>query len=74
RKNRFEKCRIPLSFLLITDSCSFVECTFVQDAPTLGLTKPLVVTLYQDKCVSQMKDTPENVLINQRPLKDLPKS
>jgi hypothetical protein len=71
RQTRFEKCKIPLSFLLITDSCSFVQCTFVDDENPPTLDKPLTVTIYEKDSTWRTKSPLINMTVEKRPLEDL---
>lgn len=71
RQTRFEKCKIPLSFLLITDSCTFVQCTFVDDENPPTLDKPLSVTIYEKDSTWRAKSQIVNMTVEKRPLEDL---
>lgn len=71
RKTRFEKCKIPLSFLLITDSCIFVDCVFIDDVERPALDKTITVTVYEQNCTWRAKSALINMNIEKRPIAEL---
>jgi hypothetical protein len=72
RRTRFEQCKIPLSFLLITDACTFVNCTFVDDTdPVPVLDKPVTVTLYELNSIWRTKAPLLGMTVNKLPLEYL---
>lgn len=72
RNTRFEKCKVPVSFLLIAEGCAFVDCTYVDDDKLLAVDGPVSVTIYEDKSVSKIK-SPGNIQLIQKPLSAMPK-
>ena len=68
RNTRFEKCKIPLSFLLITDSCAFVDCTFIDDTQYPTLDKLITVTIYEQACTWRAKSLLINMNVKKLPL------
>ena len=58
---RFENCRVPLSFLLITTDCLFVNCRFEDDKNPPPMEKELQVTYYTTACTDMFNKTPDPV-------------
>lgn len=66
---RFVKCKIPLSFLLLTRDCVFENCVFSEDidrGDDVEITKPIKIDLYVSNCQMRINKLPPAVTLNQR--------
>lgn len=69
---RFIKCKVPLSFLMLTRDCIFETCTLVDDAEaftseeTIDNPKPIEVTVYLKACRVSFGALPKNVILVQK--------
>ena len=68
RVNRchFRNCRVPLSFLLITNDCLFTNCTFEDDKGSEAEYKsPFTVTYYTQGCTHRIYKRPDVVTLKE---------
>ncbi|MEO5915420.1 MAG: hypothetical protein ABIS50_14395 [Luteolibacter sp.] len=66
---RFVKCKIPLSFLLLTRDCMFENCVFSDDidrGDDEEITKPIKIDLYVSNCQMRINKLPPAVTLNQK--------
>jgi len=68
---RFEKCKVPLSFLSITTDCAFIDCRFEDDDSEQKFTKPFEVTFYTQDCTNTIRDASELITLIEKPLTEL---
>lgn len=71
---RFVKCKIPLSFLLLTRDCVFENCVFSADidrGDDVEITKPIAIDLYASNCQMRINKIPPAVTLNQKQVGEL---
>ena len=68
---RFEKCKVPLSFLSITSDCAFIDCRFEDDVKEQTFSKPFEVTFYTQGCTNTIRNAPEIITLIEKPLSGL---
>jgi hypothetical protein len=68
---RFVKCKIPLSFLLLTRDCIFENCSIIDDSGNpeiLGeITKPIEIVAYVSGSKWKIPALPNNVTLIEKP-------
>lgn len=70
RVNRchFKDCRVPLSFLMITNECLFNDCRFVDDfGAERDYKTPFTVTYYARGCSNEIHKKPDVVTLKELP-------
>ena len=71
---RFVKCKIPLSFLLLTRDCIFESCIIAEDidrGDDAEITKPIEIDVYVSNLQLRVNKMPAAVKINQRKYNEL---
>jgi len=68
---RFEKCKVPLSFLSITTDCAFIDCRFEDDEAEQKFSKPFEVTFYSQDSINTIRKAPEIITLTERPISEL---
>lgn len=71
---RFVKCKIPLSFLLLTRDCIFENCIIADDidrGDDVEITKPIEVDLYVSNTQIRVNKLPAAVKLNQKKYNEL---
>jgi len=66
RVNRchFRGCRVPLSFLMVTNDCLFTDCKFEDDRGAEPEYKsPFTVTFYTQGCTDSIRKKPDVVTL-----------
>lgn len=67
----FEKCKVPMSFLLVTTDCVFIDCRFEDDTSQNEIKEPIEVIYYASDCTNAIREAPDAVTMTERPLADL---
>lgn len=69
----FEKCKIPLSFLMITKNCTFVDCRFEDNKanPPNLFEKPIEVIFYTSQCTNAIRKASATVTLTEKPIGEL---
>jgi hypothetical protein len=71
---RFVKCKLPLSFLLLTRDCLFENCVFSDDIDRgndVEITKPIKIDMYVSNCQLRINKLPAAVTLNQKRFNEL---
>jgi hypothetical protein len=71
---RFVKCKIPLSFLLLTRDCVFESCIVAEDIDRGDddeITKPIEIDMYVSNLQMRVNKLPAAVKINQKKFNEL---
>lgn len=67
---RFVKCKVPMSFLLLTRDCVFENCILMDDKEKPSseeeITKPLEITVYLKTSVMKINNIPAKVTLTQK--------
>lgn len=66
---RFVKCKIPLSYLLITRDCVFENCVILEDidrGDDVDITKPIEIDMYVSNTQIRVNKIPAAVKLNQK--------
>ncbi|MEM1442925.1 MAG: hypothetical protein AAGF67_11325, partial [Verrucomicrobiota bacterium] len=66
RNCRFENCSIPLSVLISTVDCVFVDCSFRDDEKALKLSGEISVDVFAKDCNSRLREVPDKVKLEIR--------
>ena len=70
----FRKCEIPQSMLSLMENCSFEGCFFVEDVkPLPDFENPVHRVLYIDGGSWKIKNSPNNLTFERKPLRELPR-
>ncbi|GAA5127792.1 hypothetical protein JIN84_08180 [Luteolibacter yonseiensis] len=70
---RFVKCKLPLSFLLLTRDCVFENCVVSEDidrGDDVEITKPIQIDMYVSNTQIRVNKMPAAVTINQKKYSD----
>ncbi|MES2438679.1 MAG: hypothetical protein V4584_06425 [Verrucomicrobiota bacterium] len=66
---RFVKCKLPLSFLLLTRDCMFENCVFSEDidrGDDVEINKPIKIDMYVSNSQVRINKLPPAVTLNQK--------
>ena len=72
--SRFVKCKLPLSFLLLTRDCVFENCVISEDIDRGDddeITKPIQIDMYVSNTQIRVNKLPPAVTLNQKKYSDL---
>ncbi len=72
--SRFVKCKIPLSFLLLTRDCIFENCIIAEDidrGDDVEITKPIEIDMYVSNTQIRVNKLPTAVKLNQKRYNEL---
>ena len=72
--SRFVKCKIPLSFLLLTRDCIFENCIISDDidrGDDVAITKPIEIDMYVSNTQIRVNKLPAAVKLNQKKFNEL---
>ena len=65
---RFENCKVPLSFLLITENCVFTDCRLEDgNAEKNEIKEPIEVIYYASGTTNAIHKRPETVTLIEKP-------
>ena len=66
----FKNCDIPLSVLITTINCGFIDCSFRDDDGTLNLKTPVSVRLYAKNSTSRLRNLTSKIKVDIRPFEE----
>lgn len=66
----FKGCDIPLSVLITTINCGFIDCSFRDDDDTITLKTPISVTLFAKDSTSRLRNVSSKIKVDIRPLEE----
>ena len=66
----FKNCDIPLSVLITTINCGFIDCSFRDDDSTLNLKTPIGVTVFAKDSTSRLRNLTSKIKVDIRPFEE----
>lgn len=64
---RFEKCKVPITFLIATKNCVFIDCRFEDEDREQAFKEPIESVFYTSNSTNAIRKAPATVTLTEKP-------